>query len=130
MAFVVSELEVHWGASKPASAPGRAWASTWKGTQAYSRRGQALGAVVDFVVEPGGELVTGLILAGGLLLHLDARVHTGPTVVIVESPDLITPLPGSEPAEEKAAWWGRLRDSLSSNKAEEKPSGDPSEGDE
>ena len=89
-------------------AEGRAWASAYRGTQAISRRGTALGAVQDYVLAPDGSRVTGLLLHGHRLLALEGRVQTGPAAVIVESPEALVELP-EDTSDEHTDWWLKLK---------------------
>jgi len=111
VAFIDSEGAIEWGSSRADAVDGRAWASTYKGTQAISRRGRSLGAVQDFVIDGSGTRVTGLVLHGALLLPLDGRVQTGPAAIIVEANDVAVELPGDE-ADEPTNWWVRVRDAV------------------
>lgn len=107
LAFVRALDVVEWSGGRLSVVDGRAWASSYRGTQAVTRRGRALGAVQDFVLERGGGQITGLLLHGGLLLPLDGRVHTGPAAVIAESQDVAVEMP-EEGGDERGAWWARL----------------------
>jgi len=111
VALLDSESSIEWGSRRADAVAGRAWASTYKGTQAISRRGRALGAVQDFVIDGRGGSVTGLVLHGGLLLPLDGRVQTGPSAIIVEADDVAVELPEDE-ADEPTNWWVRVRDAV------------------
>ncbi len=111
LAFVRTEAAVEWTSGKPAAVGGRAWASSYRGTTAITRRGRSLGTVQDYVIDRAGQKVTGLILHGGALLPLDGRVNTGPAAVIVESEDLAVQLPEDE-GEERTDWWNRLREAV------------------
>jgi uncharacterized protein YrrD len=112
LAYIRTEQAVEWTSGKPASVGGRAWASTYRGTTAITRRGRSLGAVQDFVIDRTGQQVTGLILHGGFLVLLDGRVNTGPAAIIVESGDVVVELPEDE-SDERGAWWDRLREAVS-----------------
>lgn len=107
VAIIQAEGDVEWAGGKLGNVDGRAWASAYRGTQAITRRGRALGAVQDFVIDRGGNQVTGLLLQGGLLLPLDGRVGVGPAAVIAETSDVVVELP-EEASEEPRAWWARL----------------------
>lgn len=107
LALIRSESAVEWSGGRISVVDGRAWASSYRGTQAVSRRGRALGAISDFVLDRQGTQVTGLLLHGGLLLPLDGRVSTGPAAVIAESDDLVVEMPDDE-GEERVDWWNRL----------------------
>ena len=111
VAFLRSEVAIEWSGGKPRAVEGRAWASTYRGTQALSRIGRGLGAVQDYVLDDTGSRVTGIILHGGLLLPLDGRVRLGAAAVIAESPDVAVQLPG-EGEEERTDWWVRIKSSL------------------
>jgi sporulation protein YlmC with PRC-barrel domain len=111
LAFVRTEAAVEWTSGKPAAVGGRAWASSYRGTTAITRRGRSLGTVQDYVIDRTGQQVTGLILHGGALLPLDGRVNTGPAAVIVESEDLAVQLPEDE-GDERTDWWNRLREAV------------------
>ena len=77
------------------------------------RRGRALGAVQDFVIDREGNQVTGVLLHGGLLLPLDGRVSTGPAAIIAESDDLVVEMPDEDAsAGEQVAWWNRLTSAI------------------
>ena len=120
LAFIQTEKAVEWTSGKTAAVGGRAWASTYRGTTAITRRGRSLGAVQDFVLDRDGTRVTGLILHGGLLVPLDERVHTGPAAIIVESSDVVIEMPDDE-TDERGAWWERLRDAVGKRGREEDP---------
>ena len=111
IAIIRTERAVEWTSGKPAAVGGRAWASTYRGTTAITRRGRSLGAVQDFVIDRAGQQVTGLLLHGGLLVPLDGRVNTGPAAIIVESSDVVVELPEDE-SDERTAWWDRLREAV------------------
>lgn len=114
LALIRSEDAVEWSGGRISVVDGRAWASGYRGTQAVSRRGRALGAVQDFVLDRQGTQVTGLLLHGGLLLPLDGRVSTGPAAVIAESDDLVVEMPDDEDAgaTQQVAWWNRLTSAI------------------
>ncbi len=111
VALIETGDAVEWTGGRPNAAEGRAWASAYRGTAAISRRGAALGAVQDFVIDRAGNRVTGFILHGNRLLPLDGRVNVGPAAVIVDDPDQVVELPG-EGEEEREAWWARLTSAL------------------
>lgn len=111
VAFVESEGVVEWSRGKVADAPGRAWASTYRGVPAITRRGRALGAVQDYVLEANASRVTGIILHGNLLLPLDGRVRTGPAAVVVSDEGAVVELP-AEAGDEREDWWARLKEAL------------------
>jgi len=109
LALLRTEQAVEWSGGRITEVDGRAWASSYRGTHAVSRRGRALGAVQDFVIDRQGNQVTGLLLHGGLLLPLDGRVSTGPAAVIAESGHLVVEMPDEEAgASHQIAWWNRL----------------------
>ncbi len=107
IAIIQAERDVEWAGGRIGVVDGRAWASAYRGTQAITRRGRALGAVQDFVIDRAGNQVTGLLLQGGLLLPLDGRVGVGPAAVIAETSEVVVELP-DEQGEEPRAWWARL----------------------
>ena len=111
LAFVTCEADVEWGGGRTNAVDGRAWASSYQGTQAITRRGQALGAVQDFVIDRQGGQVTGLLLHGMVLLPLDGRVHTGPAAIIVEDPSVVVELPENDD-DEPTSWWNRVREAV------------------
>ena len=113
VAFVRAEADVDWDMGKAGHVDGRAWASTYQGAGVMSRRGEALGAVQDFVIDRQGDRVTGLLLHGGRLVPLDDAVRTGPTAVIVPSRDKVVELDEGGPhPEDERGWWKRLQESL------------------
>ena len=113
VALIRSEEAVEWSGGRISVVDGRAWASAYRGTQAVSRRGRALGAVQDFVIDREGNQVTGVLLHGGLLLPLDGRVSTGPAAIIAESDDLVVEMPDEDAsAGEQVAWWNRLTSAI------------------
>jgi uncharacterized protein YrrD len=113
LALIRSEEAVEWSGGRISVVDGRAWASGYRGTQAVSRRGRALGAVQDFVIDRQGTQVTGLLLHGGLLLPLDGRVSTGPAAIIAESDDLVVEMPEDDAGgTEQVAWWNRLTSAI------------------
>lgn len=111
LAYIRTERAVEWTSGKPKAVGGRAWASTYRGTTAITRRGRSLGAVQDFVIDRTGQQVTGLLLHGGLLVPLDGRVNTGPSAVIIASEEVVVQLPEDE-SDERTAWWDRLREAV------------------
>jgi len=120
VALLESEQCVEWSTTKSTATVGRAWASTYNGVAVMSRRGVAMGAVSDFIVDVAGNEVTGLILRcseGSRLLPLTENVQTGPDVIIIRREDLVVMLPDEE---EEETWWQRLRDVLLGRKADEK----------
>jgi len=112
LALIRTEDAVEWSGGRIAGVDGQAWASAYRGTQAVSRRGRALGAVQDFVLDRQGTQVTGLLLHGGLLLPLDGRVSTGPAAIIAESDDLVVEMPDSDDGAERVDWWNRLASAI------------------
>lgn len=112
VALVDSEANVHWGSGARKATDGRAWASAYRGIQAITRRGRALGAVQDFVIEADGSRLTGILLHGDRLLPLDGRVRAGPSAVIVEVEELVVELGTRDEDAEDARWWTRLREAL------------------
>lgn len=113
LAVLDSEASVEWGSTSRRNPGGRAWASTYRGTQAITRRGLALGAVQDFVLSADGTRVTGIILHGDRLLPLDDRVHCGPAAVIAVDDKVVVELGDGEGELEGPTWWARLKDALS-----------------
>lgn len=111
IAIIQAESDVEWAAGRLGVVDGRAWASAYRGTQAITRRGRALGAVQDFVIDRQGNQITGLLLQGGLLLPLDGRVGIGPAAVIAETQEVVVELP-DEAGEEPRAWWARLTSAI------------------
>lgn len=109
VALLDSIDSVHWSSPARKAVDGRAWASAYRGTQAITRRGRALGAVQDFVIDTGGARVTGLLLHGDRLLPLAGRVHAGPAAVIAEDDDVVVELGNRDEDPEGAGWWSRLR---------------------
>lgn len=118
VAFIRTERAVEWASGKSGVVGGRAWASTYRGTSAITRRGRSLGAVQDFVIDQTGSRVTGLLLHGGLLVALDERVHLGPAAVILESMDQLVQLPEEED-DDRRAWWDRIREAVARKKKDE-----------
>lgn len=114
VALLDTERSVEWSPTSRRSPGGRAWASTYRGTQAITRRGLALGAVQDFVLAADGTRVTGIILHGDRLLPLDGRVHCGPAAVIAVDEKVVVELADGEQEPEGPTWWARLKDALSS----------------
>jgi len=112
VALIRTEDAVEWSGGRIAVVDGRAWASGYRGTQAVSRRGRALGAVQDFVLDRQGTQVTGLLLHGGLLLPLDGRVSTGPAAIIAESDELVVEMPDEDDGAERVDWWNRLASAI------------------
>ena len=112
LALIRTEEAVEWAGGRISAVDGRAWASSYRSTQAVSRRGRALGAVQDFVLDRQGTQVTGLLLHGGLLLPLDGRVSTGPAAVIAESDDLVVEMPEDDTGGQQVAWWARLTSAI------------------
>lgn len=105
VAFVRAEADVEWGASR-AKVDGRAWAAAWKGTPAMSRRGQALGKVEDFLLDPHGNRVTGLLLSGDLFVPLQGQANTGPSALIVVDDSAVV----SRAADSSGTdWWDRMK---------------------
>lgn len=120
LAYVTSESAVEWSGGRSAAVDGRSWASSYKGTQAITRRGRSLGAVQDFVIDRGGDHITGLLLHGGLLLPLDGRVQTGPAAIIVEDPQVVVELPEDE-NDEPTGWWERVTRAVGYGAKAQKP---------
>jgi uncharacterized protein YrrD len=105
VAFVAAEADVEWGAAR-SKVDGRAWATAWKGTPAMSRRGQALGKVEDFVLDPHGNRVTGLLLSGDLFVPLEGKANTGPSALIVVEDSAVV----SRAADAGGTdWWNRMK---------------------
>ncbi len=117
LAFIRTERAVEWASGKSHAVGGRAWASTYRGTSAITRRGRSLGAVQDFVIDQTGSRVTGLLLHGGLLVALDERVHLGPAAVILETMEQLIPLPEDD-EDDRPAWWDRVREAVARKKKE------------
>ncbi len=120
LAYVTSEAAVEWTGGRAAAVDGRAWASSYKGTQAITRRGRSLGAVQDFVIDRGGDHITGLLLHGSLLLPLDGRVQTGPAAIIVEDPQAVVELPEDE-NDEPTGWWDRVQRAVGVGAKKDRP---------
>ena len=108
VALIRTEEAVEWSGGRITVVDGRAWASAYRGTEAVSRRGRALGVVQDFVLDRQGTQVTGLLLRGGLLLPLDGRVSTGPAAIIAESDELVVEMPDEDDGVQRVDWWNRL----------------------
>ncbi|MBL8617549.1 MAG: PRC-barrel domain-containing protein [Deltaproteobacteria bacterium] len=111
LALIRTEGAVEWSAAKPSVLEGRAWASAYKGTQAITRKGGALGAVQDFVIDRSGGQVTGLLLSSGAVLPLNGRVNTGAAACIAESADVAVILAGAE-GDDRTDWWVRIKDAV------------------
>lgn len=111
LALVRAVSAVEWSSAKPGTPEGRAWASAYKGTQAITRKGGALGPVQDFVIDRSGAQVTGLLLQGGVVLPLNGRVNTGAAACIAESADVAVQLAGAE-GDERTDWWVRIKDAV------------------
>lgn len=127
LALVRSEAAIEWTAARSSPLEGRAWASAYRGTQAITRRGGALGAVADFVIERSGDQVTGLLLQGGGLLPLDGRTNTGAAAVIAETAEVLVSLAGPE-GDERTDWWVRLKDAVGVKPTRAALAGEPIEG--
>jgi uncharacterized protein YrrD len=111
LAIVRSEAAIEWAAARSNALEGRAWASAYRGTQAITRRGGALGAVIDFVIDRSGDQVTGLLLQGGGLLPLDGRTNTGAAAVIAETAEVLVSIAGPD-GDDRTDWWVRLKDAV------------------
>ncbi|NOY25251.1 MAG: hypothetical protein GXP62_05205 [Oligoflexia bacterium] len=112
VAFIGSVDQVVWGSTDRKNVVGRAWASAYRGTQAITRRGRALGAVQDFVIDAQGSRVTGILLHGDRLLPLDGGVNSGPAAVIAADEGVVVELGSGEEDPEGVRWWHRLRKAL------------------
>ncbi|MCB9778975.1 MAG: hypothetical protein H6742_10460 [Alphaproteobacteria bacterium] len=124
VAFVDTAASVEWGMTGRKAVEGRAWASAYRGTQAITRRGRALGAVQDFVLDSDGQHVTGILLHGDRLLPLDGRVHSGPAAVIAADDDVVVELSHEEDDAESPTWWARLGQALKMGGDKDEP-GEP-----
>jgi len=103
LAFVRAGDCVEWSGGTTDPAPGRAWASTYKGTRVIVRRGSDLGSVQDYLLNRAGGAVTGIVLGAEGVVTFDERVRVGSGSVILRDAQQVTPL-----HEEKARWWERL----------------------
>ena len=105
VAFVGGEDSVEWSGAGRNVEDGRAWASQYRGTRVMSRNGVSLGAVEDFVFDPGGDRVLGLVLDGERLVELGPAVATGPAAVILEEASMLQTLPAEDRIDSNEADW-------------------------
>lgn len=118
IALIDSEQSLEWAMLARKVVDGRAWASAYRGTQAITRRGRALGAVSDFVLDSSGARITGILLHGDRLLPLDGRVHAGPAAVIAAGDELVVELGSREEDPEGVRWWTRLKEAVGVGEAQ------------
>lgn len=123
LALLRNEAAVEWTTAKQGTPEGRAWASAYKGTQAITRKGGALGPIQDFVIDRSGAQVTGLLVQGGLVLPLNGRVNTGAAACIAEAADVAVQLLGAD-GDERTDWWVRIKDAVGGKGAKAALTGD------
>jgi uncharacterized protein YrrD len=112
VAFVVAEADVEFGGAR-SRVDGRAWAAAWKGTPAMSRKGQALGKVEDYVLDPSGNHLRGVVISGDIYVPLGAAANTGPSALIVVDEAAMVH-PAAEPA--GGDWWDRMKGAVGGDK--------------
>ncbi len=107
LVLVRAEEDVEWSGVARAATEGRAWATEYRGTTIMSRRGEDLGTVEDYLLDPAVPFVRALVLEAGRLVVLDDRVALRRDAVIVDDASVLICPPVE--AEAGGDWWRRVR---------------------
>ena len=106
VALIEQQADVEWNRNKKNQVDGRGWASEYLKVEVLNRSGHRVGSILDFVIDPAGNELRGLILENRNLLPLTDDVVLRTESVIIPSSLQLVSLPEEESSE---GWWQKIR---------------------